>query len=411
MMDDPDKQMQRFAATSLKGSGGAPAGGDDSAAQAVAGPRPEGAAWPMKSAKARLTWIDAAKGLSMVLVVLLHSAAWYVDGQRFGDSIWLDFSRAVEPLRIPLFFVVSGTLIARRIEGDRPKVLRRAASLFSVYVLWSVIHASRLVLFPALAPQTPFSPELIFWTIISPGIYWYIWALPIYYVVTVLVYGRRISEHRASAGVYATFVLAALCSFFWAEISALWSDGLALDSRVEYDFSGSAVRNYFWFLLGVMVSKTIIAQSKLIPCSGVRPLAIGIGLIVAGMLVARIGVHAKFSLAPFLMVPGAIILLCRIGESFVATVLVKIGAQTLPVYIFHFFILNALSFLVGKFVAPGLLPVWLSVTIPPLMTLVIVPSTMAAENVLRRLRLDIVLDGIPDGLSKYRRSANVSQAA
>ncbi|MBC7285436.1 hypothetical protein [Hoeflea sp.] len=87
------------------------------------------------------------------------------------------------------------------------------------------------------------------------------------------------------------------------------------------------------------------------------------------------------------------------------------GVQTLPVYIFHFFILNALSFAAGKFVAAGPLPGWLSVAIPPLMMLMIVPSTMAAENVLRRLRLGVVLDGIPDGLARHRRSGRLSPAA
>lgn len=408
-MDYPDKQMQRFAATGPKHAGSAPAAGGDSAAQPVAGP--DGAAWPMKPPKARLTWIDAAKGLSMVLVVLGHSAGWYVGGQGFGPSIWLDFTGAVEPLRIPLFFVVSGTLIASRIDGDPPKVLRRAASLLSVYVLWTVIHASRLALFPGLAPQTPLSPELILWTILTPGIYWYIWALPLYYSVTVIVFSQRIHGKRSAYGPYVAIVMAALCSFFWAELSDLWSNALALEARVEYDFTGSVVRNYFWFLLGVLFSKKIIAQSKAIPCSGIRPLAIGTGLILAGILVAQIGVHAKFSVAPFFMVPGAIILLRRLGESFMARLLVKVGTQTLSVYIFHFFILNALSFSAAVFVAPGPLPVWLSVAVPPLMTAMIVPLTMAAENVLRRLRLGVVLDGIPDGLAKYRRSASVSQAA
>lgn len=146
----------------------------------------------------------------MVLVVLLHSSNWYVDGQGFGPSIWLDFSRAVEPLRIPLFFVVSGTLIASRIERDPPKVLRRAASLFSVYILWTVIHASRLALFPGLAPQTPFSPELIIWTILTPGIYWYIWALPLYYAVTVLFFGGQRQDNWPRAALYLTIFLAAL---------------------------------------------------------------------------------------------------------------------------------------------------------------------------------------------------------
>lgn len=67
--------------------------------EAVSEPKPTDG-----SATKRMLWVDAAKGFSIVLVVILHSAGWFAEGKGFGHSYVLDVSRFFQPLRMPLFF-------------------------------------------------------------------------------------------------------------------------------------------------------------------------------------------------------------------------------------------------------------------------------------------------------------------
>lgn len=349
--------------------------------------------------KERLVWIDAAKGLSMVLVVLLHSSNWFVDDKHLGPSLWLSVSHALQPLRMPLFFMVSGLLIAGSMATNRGKLARRAISLFSVYVLWTSIHAARLVAMPTAA-AAPFSASLLVWSTITPGIYWYIWGLPLYYLITITLFVGVRDRDTVPRAAYLGLAVSAIISFYWHPLSDAWTGALDLNRKVEFNFTGSLVRNYFWFLSGVLFSRQLLSSTRRLPQQGVAAITVGIVLVTAGSLLSTLGEHWEFSIAPFLMVPGVIVLLRRFGEARFIDTLVVIGRQTLPVYIFHFFVLNALSFFLVHAHVAAPVPSIYGYVVPPLMTLCIVPLTISIGKALRAAHLGVVLDGVPDGLSR-----------
>jgi uncharacterized membrane protein YcfT len=106
------------------------------------GPRPSAASDPGGGGP-RLGWVDTARGITMILVVFLHAD---VVMQNSGQVVLVAmlFNYALFPMRMPMFFLVSGLLAAallrRRPAGE---VLRRRVLHYAwLYALWLAILAA-----------------------------------------------------------------------------------------------------------------------------------------------------------------------------------------------------------------------------------------------------------------------------
>ncbi|MDP2013599.1 MAG: acyltransferase family protein, partial [Actinomycetota bacterium] len=68
----------------------------------------------METARPRIEWMDLVKGTTVLLVVLFHSVI-HLDAISKEDnvtSVWSTSMNVLEPMRMPLFFMVSGMLAA-----------------------------------------------------------------------------------------------------------------------------------------------------------------------------------------------------------------------------------------------------------------------------------------------------------
>lgn len=86
------------------------------------------------SAQKRLIWPDVAKGISILGVVLLHIGI----GVPEGESTWLyQVNTWLDPLRMPLFFVVSGYFSTKILNYTlRDVLIKRVWFFFVPYLLW-----------------------------------------------------------------------------------------------------------------------------------------------------------------------------------------------------------------------------------------------------------------------------------
>jgi uncharacterized membrane protein YcfT len=141
----------------------------------------------------RVDWVDYAKGICIILVVMMHSTLGVE--KAFGiaehSSRMGEFIAWARPFRMPDFFLISGLFLARRIAAPWPRYLdSKVVHFLYFYLLWMTIQfitkghgimqaqgAAGLAREYALAFIEPF------------GTLWFIYLLAIFFVIVKLCRG------------------------------------------------------------------------------------------------------------------------------------------------------------------------------------------------------------------------------
>ena len=134
----------------------------------------------------RVAWVDVAKGLSILLVVMMHSTLGVQIAT--GGTSWMgqivEFAR---PFRIPGFMLISGLFLHKTIDGDwRRFIDRKIIHFFYFYLLWVAIQV--VIKTPVWMNEGNSGAQIIsiyLMTFIQPfGTLWFIYLLPVFYLVT-----------------------------------------------------------------------------------------------------------------------------------------------------------------------------------------------------------------------------------
>ncbi|ODR95596.1 acyltransferase [Methyloceanibacter stevinii] len=143
----------------------------------------------MATGSDRIAWVDYAKGICIIMVVMMHSTLGVQEAT--GEPSWMGALVAfAKPFRMPDFFLISGLFLARVIDRPWRRYLDTKVVHFAYfYVLWVTIQfvvkshhfiedglAGALEAY-ALAYIQPFSTL------------WFIYLLPIFFVVSKLTRG------------------------------------------------------------------------------------------------------------------------------------------------------------------------------------------------------------------------------
>lgn len=134
--------------------------------------------------KPRLDWIDTARGLCIILVVLMHIATGFE--VELEKASWLDpFIEWARPFRMPAFFMVSGVLGARLIgRGWRELLERRVLGFIYFYVLWLAIHCLLKFSTWGAGDLTTLFSSFGHGLIQPFGLLWFIYLLAVFFLVT-----------------------------------------------------------------------------------------------------------------------------------------------------------------------------------------------------------------------------------
>lgn len=136
----------------------------------------------------RIAWVDTAKGLCIVLVVMMHST---LGVEKYsGVENWLHaFIEWARPFRMPDFFMISGLFLARRIDRPWRRYLDSKVAHFAYfYVLWMTIQFA--VKAPGLVASEPVEDVLATYFIgfVDPeSTLWFIYLLAVFFVATRLL--------------------------------------------------------------------------------------------------------------------------------------------------------------------------------------------------------------------------------
>src|ERR1700694_5393221 len=142
---------------------------------------------PAPSAPGRVDWVDYAKGICIVMVVMMHSVLGVelAAGPTGFMHVLVAFAK---PFRMPDFFLISGLFLALVIGRDWRVYLDRKVVHFAYfYVLWVTIQFGFKA--PAFAAESGWHHVgyLYLESFIEPfGTLWFIYLLPVFFVVTKL---------------------------------------------------------------------------------------------------------------------------------------------------------------------------------------------------------------------------------
>src|SRR3954465_15969130 len=157
---------------------------------------------PATFAGRRVDWVDYAKGICIVMVVMMHSVLGVeaAAGQTGFMHLVVMFAK---PFRMPDFFLLSGLFLSVVIDRDWRTYLDRKVVHFAYfYVLWVTIQFGFKA--PGFAAESSWGHVgyLFLESFIEPfGTLWFIYLLPVFFVVTkVLRRAPPLATPRPAAG-------------------------------------------------------------------------------------------------------------------------------------------------------------------------------------------------------------------
>src|ERR1700726_5122936 len=181
-----------------------------------------------RSAPVRIDWVDYAKGICIVMVVMMHSVLGVelAAGQTGFMHPLVAFAK---PFRMPDFFLISGLFLSVVIDRDWRVYLDRKVVHFGYfYVLWVTIQFGFKA--PAFAADSSWAHAgfLYLESFIEPfGTLWFIYLLPVCFVVA-----------KATRRWPLPLVWAALALLESAHIATGWTVVDEFCARFVYFYSG-----------------------------------------------------------------------------------------------------------------------------------------------------------------------------
>ena len=285
-------------------------------------------------ARARVDWVDLSKGLTIMLVVIMHS----IDGvERFLDAEgWMhSVLTYATPFRMPVFFAVAGLFAGKAIAKDwRAFFDRKFAHFGYFYGVWMTIEF--IFKTPFFIQQFGGNETALYYvsSFVQPfGPLWFIYLLPIYFVVLRLT--QRVP------------MLAQLALAVLLKVADLHTGWFVIDFFAKYYvffLVGHFARD-LWFSLAASAR-----QHGMGAVSGLAVWAAGNGAVVYYGYDALMPVAIIMGILGFMAVIAfmAILPTFALGRG-IAGIFRYCGQRSLPIYLGFFLPMGVTRILVLKF--------------------------------------------------------------
>ena len=219
-------------------------------------PGPRGA-----TAAGRVDWVDYAKGFCIVFVVMMHSTLG-VEQAAGHEGFMHTVVAFAKPFRMPDFFLISGLFLAQVIDrGWRTYLDRKVVHFVYFYLIWTALQFAFKA--PLFAQEngvagTAWLYVQSFW---EPfGTLWFIYLLPIFFVVTKLARGFAIPP-----------------ALVWLLAAALESAPINTGSTIIDEFAA----RFVFFYTGYLLARHVFALAA---AAQAQPETAVAGLTVWGLI-------------------------------------------------------------------------------------------------------------------------------
>jgi uncharacterized membrane protein YcfT len=204
--------------------------------------------------KSRIDWVDYAKGFCIIMVVMMHST---LGVEKAADAkSWLGlFVEFARPFRMPDFFLISGLFLARVIDRNwRDYLDKKVVHFLYFYVLWVTIQFAFKA--PGFLAQGGIAAVMQQYALayLEPfGTLWFIYILPIFFVLTKLT--KRMPP---------LLIFAAAAALESAPIHTGWIMIDEFASRFVYFFAGYWLASYIFSFAASVQKAPILALAGLV---------------------------------------------------------------------------------------------------------------------------------------------------
>ncbi|MBV9954114.1 MAG: acyltransferase family protein [Pseudolabrys sp.] len=204
--------------------------------------------------RARVEWVDYAKGFCICFVVMMHSTLGV--GDAVGHEGWLHSVVAfARPFRMPDFFLISGLFLSLVIDRDWRTYLDRKVVHFAYfYILWMTIQF--VFKAPGMAAEhgTNYVLHHYLLSLIEPfGTLWFIYLLPIMFVIV-----------KATQRVPVIVIWLAAAALEIAKIHTGWTVIDEFAARFIYFYTGYILARPIFRLAATVQAKPAMALAGLL---------------------------------------------------------------------------------------------------------------------------------------------------
>lgn len=306
-------------------------------------------------ARGRVDWVDSAKGLCILLVVLGH-AITELNNHGYSTGIWDDVNFMLGPIRMPLFFLLSGLFAAKALSESWHRLAnRRIWVMVWLYVLWVPLRDLVLALLPrSHVTETGFiaAPRIFdsanwgpllynsLHALVEPTSYlWFLWALALFAILS------KATRHVPPI---VQIAVAAAVNVFAPFAAVSWS----------WDFVS---KMYVFYVLGIYGAPYIFRMVARRPI-GFLAASVGAYAAVAGWILLTFpsfNAGNQGFVRLFLSLAGvfaAVNIMAMLQGTPVVKPFEKIGRRTLPVFLMHIPVLSMIAIVADQFLDadPGL---------------------------------------------------------
>ena len=323
---------------------------------------------PQAEGGQRRRWPDVAKGACILLVVLHHVILKdyiFLVGTAFDhvEDAWRGFTYGLKPVRMPLFFVVSGFFAAGAVARPWRASWRRIISGYYLYVVWLTVFIGVYALDQEIpANRVTSVADLLGELVWAASSLWFLYALVVYFVVAKAV--RRLPPALviAAAGVLA--------------VSVSW---LGIEENNRF----SVLLHLVYFLFGAFYPRLLRRIASL---RATLPALVGLAVAYAGAawfaLTGGLPWSAGAVAASLIGIPLGVLLAVRVADTRLGAGLAWVGQRSLRIYVLHLAVLVALVQLPHHLGERGALGLAAAIGYPVVMSALVVLGCFAVHRVL-----------------------------
>ncbi|ABS63249.1 acyltransferase 3 [Parvibaculum lavamentivorans DS-1] len=266
--------------------------------------------------KQRIDWIDAVKGLTIILVVMEHTTFGVSNAIGQMPAIFGAIAEFAKPFRMPLFFLVAGLFAYKALYGDLRKFIDGKVVHFAYfYVLWSVIQIG-IKMIPHSGAWNVTYVDLLMIPIQPFAVLWFIYSLAMFFVAM-----RLLRDARPA------FVFFFALALYFTRLDTGW---MLLD---EFAW------RFIWFVTGVYGAKQIFQLADWARVYPAKAAGLAMLMLVCVSTVVfshLVDIRAVELLMGFAGAGSAIVLVSLLANRGLAGPLAYVGQHSLQIFLSFF---------------------------------------------------------------------------